>query len=68
MFFCENLQFYSGFADNVVMRIYLLATFFCITSSTAFAQNIGNLYELSQDGRDIDMKMPASQGLRSGKF
>lgn len=68
MFFCENLQFYSGFADNVVMRIYLLATFFCITSSTAFAQNIGNLYELSQDGRDIVMKMPASQGLRSGKF
>ncbi len=52
----------------MVMRIYLIATFFCVASSLVYAQDIGNLYELSQNGRDIVMKMPASQGLRSGKF
>ena len=49
------------------MRIYLIATFFLATTS-AFAQNIGSLYELAQQNRDIAMKMPSSKGLSSGKF
>lgn len=50
------------------MRIYLTLTLFSLSFSSAFAQNIGSLYELSQDSRDIVMSMPASQGLKSGKF
>ncbi len=50
------------------MKVVLLVILLALLSTVALAQNLGSLYELSQESRDIVMKLPAAQGLNSGKF
>lgn len=40
----------------------------CLSAFSAQAQNLGNLYQLSEDGREIVMKLPVAKGLKNGKF